>query len=383
MRKLIRSLGAMLSLALASCASVAQVPEPLPTPADVVENYSRLVHANYEAAHDEALMLQGAIDALLADPSEATLAAARRAWTQARQPYLQTEAFRFYEGPIDAAETGPESRLNAWPINEGFIDSVAGNPQSGIVNDPSVPLTLETILGKDQVTDEADVTTGWHAIEFLLWGQDLSADGPGDRPHTDYVPGEADNDRRRKYLTLVTRQLVDDLAYLVRAWRPEADNYRAAFEAKPETSLENIITALATLSGFELASERLAVGLHSSSQEDEHSCFSDTTNQDFFFDQKGIANVYFGRFDDVTGAGVHDLLAEADPDLAAKLALQVEETTRRVADLHDPFDQILASEEGSAWREEAEQALVAFETQADLLVEAGRALGVNVEILAE
>lgn len=382
MRSVLRTMALAGTLGLTACLYPAP---PVPESRDqtVVEAYADVVFATYSAAHEQATAMQNAIRKLLDAPSENSLAAARAAWVQARQPYLQSEAFRFYEGPIDAAETGPEGRLNAWPLNEGFIDYVDGNPGGGIVNDASLPLKIETILGKDQVTDEADVTTGWHAIEFLLWGQDLSAEGPGARPFSDYLPGESDNDRRREYLRLVTAQLVDDLAYLVEAWRPAADNYRAVFEATPRASLEKLLTALATLSGFEIASERLAVGLDSGSQEDEHSCFSDTTHQDFLFDQRGIENVYFGRFGAVSGASVHDLLMEQDAALAAELASQIGETTRLVAALHAPYDQLLASEEGSAWRETADQALAAFERQADLLVQAGQALGLNVEILAE
>ena len=83
--------------------------------------YADLVHDAYVAAHDGALALQAAIDALLADPSQETLDAARRAWTDARPAYLRTEAFQFYAGPVDAPG-GPLPRLNAWPIDPGFVE---------------------------------------------------------------------------------------------------------------------------------------------------------------------------------------------------------------------------------------------------------------------
>lgn len=363
---------------LTACATVRPA-----TPESVIATYADLVHRTYAASRGEAGQLQVAVERLLDQPTEVSLDAAKAAWIKARQPYLTTEAFRFYEGPIDAAETGPEPRLNSWPLNESFIDGVEGNPTAGIVNDPSIPLNLETILGKNQVTDEADVTAGWHAIEFLLWGQDLSAEGPGARPASDYVPGETDNDRRREYLRLITAQLVEDLASLESAWRPGAGNYRSEFVRTPEESLGRAMTALATLSGFEVASERIAVALESSSQEDEHSCFSDTTHQDYVFDQRGIENVYFGRVEGSSGPGIHDLLKQSDAELAERVAAGVRTTSEAVGRIHAPFDQVLASPAGDPLRQPVEEALLAFEQQAELFVEAGKSLGLKVEILAE
>jgi hypothetical protein len=52
---------------------------------------------------------------------------------------------------------------------------------------------------------EENVAAGWHAIEFPLWGQDLSETSPGNRSFEDYVDGKRSNaDRRRQYLKVVT-----------------------------------------------------------------------------------------------------------------------------------------------------------------------------------
>src|SRR5690606_22032429 len=150
-------------------------------------------------------------------------------------------------------------------------------------------------IARDQVTDEADVTTGWHAIEFLLWGQDLSDTGPGARPVSDYLPGDPVRERRRLYLATLADQVVDDLDMLARQWDASApDSYASRFLALvPHEAIGRIITGIAYLAGYELASERLAVALDSGTQEDEHSCFSDTTWQDFVWDLAGIKRVYY------------------------------------------------------------------------------------------
>ena len=132
---------------------------------------------SYQAAVAAAQSLDQAVDELLANPGDATLAAAREAWVKARQPYLQTEVFRFYDGPIEDVE----GQINAWPMNEAAIDYVKDDPKAGLINSDK-DLTIDAIKAANQADDEANVTTGWHAIEFLLWGQDFSTDGPGARP---------------------------------------------------------------------------------------------------------------------------------------------------------------------------------------------------------
>lgn len=327
------------------------------------------------------------LSSFLAQPNQQTLDAARLAWVQARQPYLMTEAYRFYEGPIDAPETGPEGRINAWPVNEAFIDYVQEKPKAGIVQDVSLPMTLDTILSKDQITDEADVTTGWHAIEFLLWGQDLDAAGSGNRSYQDFLAGDPVRDRRRGYLRLVTQQMVTDLGNLAAAWHKTGPNYRQDFTTQPEKGLGHILTALATLSGFELASERLMVPLNSRSQEDEHSCFSDTTTQDYRYNHQGIEHVYFGRLAD--GSVVPDmvsldqLIRDRDPILADKIVAALAATSGLIQSFHQPFDQILAAPVDSPLRKPVADAVTALEHQAALFVEAGKLLGVQADILSE
>lgn len=352
-----------------------------------VQKHADLIHADYVRAYEAGVALQYAVTAFLEAPSAKTLAAARVAWTEARKPYLETEAFRFYGGPIDFAdpatgEEGPEGRMNAWPVNEAFMDYTKGRPEGGIVFRTELPMTLETVLENDQISDEADVTTGWHAIEFLLWGQDFSTDGPGDRSYTDYLPGEEINDRRRAYLSLVTAQLVEDLAWLRDQWVPGADTYRAEFVSQPQVSTGHVLTGLATLAAFEMASERIAVALQSGDQEDEQSCFSDTTHNDFIHDLKGIANVWQGG-PAGGNAALKSLVAGVDAELAAEIDTALATTEARIADIPTPIDAVLASPEGSEGREKMRAAVAELEHLARLLLQAGDALGVQAEILAE
>ena len=352
--------------------------------------YTRLVRASYERAYEEARKMRTAINAFLDNPTEENLAKARKAWIDARPSYLVTEAFRFYQGPIDFAdeetgEEGPEAHINAWPLNEAYIDYVKGDADAGIIHDTSIPINDKTILGHDQTEDEADVTTGWHAIEFLLWGQDFNANGPGARPASDYKPGDKFNDRRREYLKTVTQMLVKDLSWLAMSWDMDNPNaYASDFLKLPQKeALGRILTGMATLSGFELASERMAVALDSGDQEDEQSCFSDNTNADFIYDQKGIANIWYGEMGDQEFAGIQDLVARVDPELEKKVTAQIEKTTKAIAAIPHPIDQVLASPKGSEGRKKMEAAVNDLVEQGNMLVEVGKALGVKIAVATE
>lgn len=340
-----------------------------------IDAYAAHVYAAYTAAAADARKLEAAVETLLATPTDETLAAARTAWVAARPAYLRTEVFRFYDGPIEEIE----GRINAWPLNESFIDYVEGNPGAGLINDTAKPMTLDAITGANQVTDEADVTTGWHAIEFLLWGQDLSAEGPGNRPVSDFVAGQGSNDRRRDYLRLVTQLLVSDLDTLAAAWSPGIpDNYAATFVALPQReALGRIVNGMAVLAGFEFMSERLAVALDSGDQEDEHSCFSDTTHQDFVYDLAGIRDVWSG----VDGApSIAALAAERDAAAAAEVDAALSDAEANIAALGDPWDKVLAQPKGTPERDKAEAAVAALARLGAALKAAGTKLGVLVQI---
>ena len=372
-------------LCLAGCGGssrqVAENPSQV-EPRQVIERYAELVYETYREAHAAAAQMDRAIETFISTPTEANLAAAKAAWHKARKPYGESEAFRFYEGPIDAppgngGDEGPEGRLNAWPLNEAYIDYVEGDPEAGIINRGLVPITTHELTRRNAVEDEADVTTGYHAIEFLLWGQDLNADGPGGRPLSDYIGDSPAVQRRREYLRVVSDLLVRDLHGLVEEWKPDAGNYRALFLAMDENeALGKILTGLATLSGFELASERIGVPLDSSSQEDEQSCFSDSTHDDYLANARGIEAVY-------SRTGLDRLVKRATLGLDQKIENNVNQTLAALAAVDPPIDLILASKKGSAGRQKLERVVTLLQEQSRLFVEAGEKLGVEVVVAAE
>lgn len=316
------------------------------TKAEVVANYADIAAAKYEDSLATAKNLQAAVDALIADPSAENLHAAKGAWLAARVPYQQTEVYRFGNAIVDDWE----GKVNAWPLDEGlidYVDDVYGgatdeNPLaalniianssfevSGVAIDAAeiTPALLAGLHEADGV--EANVATGYHAIEFLLWGQDKNGHnhGAGDRPWTDYATGDActggNCDRRAAYLKAATDLLVSDLEFMAAQWTTDGDA-RASVTGNPDAGLVAILTGMGSLSYGEQAGERMRLGLLLNDPEEEHDCFSDNTHNSHYYDGLGIQNVYLGEYirvdgSLVSGPSVSDLVADVDADLDAEL----------------------------------------------------------------
>ncbi|MEM6264374.1 MAG: imelysin family protein, partial [Bacteroidota bacterium] len=247
----------------------AETPVDQVTKAEVISAYADLVYQSYVDAHSDAMDMKNAIDAFVASPSAAGFTLAKNAWLTARETYGTTEAFRFAQGPIDVigSEEGPEGLLNSWPLDEAYIDYVDQMPNAGIVNDASKTLDKATLSGLNGEGGEENVSIGYHAIEFLLWGQDLTAPAmlmPGQRPYTDYLDQAsggtaANHDRRGMYMKVCADLILDHLQLLLDQWEP-GGAYRTTFLALDENeALSNMMTAIATLSKSELAGERVLV----------------------------------------------------------------------------------------------------------------------------
>jgi putative iron-regulated protein len=366
---------------VAAFASHAQSPAPATVPA-VAAHYASLVQANYDDTLVGANVLHTAILEFTAKPSEAGLQSARQAWLKAREAYGQTEAFRFYAGPIDD-KNGPEPRINAWPMDEAYIDGVKDKPNAGIINNPKVAITKKGLAALNERDGEENIATGWHAIEFLLWGQDLSETGPGNRSFEDFVDGKAPNaNRRRTYLKVVSELLIDDLGYVAKAWAPGASNYRSRFEKAGNDALRRMLVGIGSLSRGELAGERIEVALASQNQEDEHSCFSDNTHRDIVTNALGIENVWLGRYKRndgsvLQGPSLRDLVAAKDAALADRTSANIAASVKAALDIQAPFDREIVGGADAPGRKRVQAVADALKVQSRDFVDAARALGIT------
>lgn len=319
----------------------------------VLATYADIALAGYEDSLTTAQSLENAVAMLIATPTEATLSAAREAWLAARIPYQQTEVYRFGNPLVDDWE----GRVNAWPLDEGLIDYTAGayvgaydeNPLAdlNIIASPVLNVAGQTIDAGNITPDllqslheldgiEANVATGYHAIEFLLWGQDLNGTDPGAgaRPYTDYLVGAectgGNCDRRAAYLAAAATLLVRDLQEMVALWAPGGEA-RAQVLADEGAGLAAMLTGMGSLSYGELAGERMRLGVLLNDPEEEHDCFSDNTHLSHFHDAQGIRNVWTGRYQRVDGSVVEgpslmSLVAAQDAGVAEGLTAQIDAT---------------------------------------------------------
>jgi putative iron-regulated protein len=384
------ALAATVALAPLTAASTASAVDK----SAVLETYADIAHAAYEDSLTTAQSLQRAVDILVKNPTEATLAVARNAWLKARAPYQQTEAYRFGNAAVDDWE----GKVNAWPLDEGLIDYVEEatygsesdeNPiytanvvanEMLMVNGAAVdaaPITKELLADvlHEAEAVEANVATGYHAIEFLLWGQDLNGTGPGAgaRPASDFSSKNCTRgncERRGQYLTVATDLLVDDLQDMVAMWAPGGEAREAVVSGDPDAGLATMLTGMGSLSYGELAGERIKLGLMLHDPEEEHDCFSDNTHYSHYYDQVGIMNVYLGRYERVDGSVVSgpslsDLVAGKDKALDAELKAKLEASHAAMqamvdrAETVEAYDQMIGegNAEGNAVIEAVVQAL--------------------------
>ena len=336
----------------------------------VLDTYADIAEAGYTDSLTTAKALREAVDALIAEPSEETLQAAREAWVAARVPYKQTEAYRFGNPIVDDWE----GKVNAWPLDEGLMDYVSDDYMVSAENDyadlnvianPQITIggqeidaseiTPELIADTLDMADgiETNVARGYHAIEFLLWGQDLNGTdaGAGERPYTDYVTGDdctgGNCDRRASYLDAATDLLISDLEEMAEAWG-EGGAAREAVMADEDAGITAMLTGMGSLSYGEQAGERMRLGLMLNDPEEEHDCFSDNTHNSHFYDGKGIQNVYLGEYTRVDGSVVEgpslsDLVAETDESLDAEMTSKLETTMERLGAIKS------AAEDGFAY----------------------------------
>ncbi|HHF3230749.1 TPA: imelysin family protein [Vibrio diabolicus] len=370
---LVQSIAASLLIASGSTVA-AQV-----TKQQVVEHYADVAHAVFADSVTTAKTLDVKIDEFLKSPSADKLEEVKQAWLDSRVPYQQSEVFRFGNAIVDDWE----GQLNAWPLDEGLIDYVATDYQYELGNEGAAAniiantslqigaskldvsnITPELLADLNEVGgSEANVASGYHAIEFLLWGQDLNGTnaGAGQRAYTDFVVGsECTNghcDRRGEYLKAAADLLVQDLEWMEKQWSAEVKgNYRETLlNDSADNGLRKMLFGMGSLSLGELAGERMKVALEANSTEDEHDCFSDNTHNSHYYNEQGIYNVYTGLYkrEDGTllsGPSIADLVAQKDKQAAKEIQKQFDVTRNQVGTLvtsaeknNQHFDQLIAA----------------------------------------
>ncbi|WP_395078013.1 imelysin family protein [Flavobacterium sp.] len=357
------------------------------TKKQVIENYANIAYANYLKAYDDAVILETAIVTFTTTPTQVNFDNAKAKWKLSRESYGTTEAFRFANGPIDTGNAAPEGLINSWPMDENFVDYVNGAANAGIINNPTLYPTIDkaTLEGQNALDiDEKNISVGYHAIEFLLWGQDLtapSANLSGQRPYTDYltIGGTASNQARRAlYLRVCADLLTDNLQYVVDQWKVNGA-YRNTFLGLAENvALKNMYLGITTLISAELPTERMTTALGNADQEDEHSCFSDNTHRDIILNLQGVINVYQGKYGSIDGVSLEDLVnqanAQANTDTNASITLSLSKANA----ILNPFDLAISGGETSTEGAKVKVAALQFKNLGANLLNGATKIGIIV-----
>ncbi|CAK3585510.1 putative iron-regulated protein [Vibrio crassostreae] len=395
------------SLIFASASSFAAV-----TQDQVVEHYADIAHAVFADSVITAKALNSSIDTFLASPSASNFEQVKQAWLESRVPYQQSEVFRFGNVVVDDWE----GQLNAWPLDEGLIDYVSSDYQYELGNEgasanivanktfqigqttvDATNITPELIADLNEISgSEANVASGYHAIEFLLWGQDLNGtnSGAGERAYTDFVVGaECTNgncDRRGAYLKASAELLIQDLEWMEKQWAEgEKGNYRQELLSESsDNGLRKMLFGMGSLSLGELAGERMKVALEANSTEDEHDCFSDNTHNSHYYNEQGIYNVYTGLYkrEDGTllsGPSLFDLVEQKDEQAAKEIQKQFDLARAQVGQLvtsaeknNQHFDQLIAAD-NAAGNALVNKTIVALVSQTAAIERAAGVIGID------
>ena len=360
--------------------------------AAVVKNYSANLAAGYDDSVQDEKDFKIVVDEFLADPTEKNLTAARTAWLDSRAHYMLTEGARFSDGPIDVDPPNNEGLVNSWPLDEAYIDysttvdadGVATVDETvGIVNMPSLlkTITTESLDELNAAGGDENISAGYHAVEFLLWGQALKETGPGERPASDYDPAgpRANADRRGQYLSVAVDGIISHLQDVADAWQPEAE-YRVEFEAAPDESLKKIFSGLAKFSKGEMAGERIRAAYKSKERHDQHDCFSSKTLTDFMRDLVGIQNIYLGKYGDNDGPGLDDLVRAVDPAEDTKLKGMIAASIAALAAIPEPFEASIAGADSSPGRKAMLATINALSDQGDEFGVAASKLGLSIMV---
>ena len=338
------------------------------TEESVKQHYVTLAYAAYSDSLQSAKALQSAVDRFIQDPTEANLSFAKLAYKNARIPYQQSEIMR-WDSDIALQTVTPnqqvvsvdewEGQVNAWPLDEGFIDYTADNQSSGIINNPTDYPDISKTLLIDQNGNggEANVTTGVHAIEFLLWGQDLNGTqaGAGERTASDYnvKACEVGNcQRRADYLEAATDLLVDDLTQMVAEWSPNAVSTPGSLAYNYLTSdiaLDYMLLSMRAMATDELASARMGSGLELLDVEEEHDCFSDFSHIAIYYNFQGVKNAFYGQYESLSGPSFADLVKQKNPPTYNSIDAAFERIETKMKAIYDlgeqqnpvRFDQII------------------------------------------
>ncbi len=226
----------VLGLSIAACEKPEQVepeappilPEADPLPgldvSDLKLRWLTLAKNCYQRAVLAARELEANSELFLSNPRSDRLTELQSRWISAHQAFISCNLYHALAFSRQEQKDLNKRilRLDAWPIEGGYVDYLPDYPYTGIVNDVTVPISIEALTNQHQMTGIYDVAIGFHSLEFLLWGAD------GNRPVLDFEEQSSEtneqgielnsNNRRRAYISLLTALIIAETEALADRW---------------------------------------------------------------------------------------------------------------------------------------------------------------------
>ncbi len=279
----------------------------------------------YHDMDEKGNALLAAIRAFRANPSVATRDAARAAWITARSPFETAEAFEF--GPIKEPPPGLKPLVDSWPITTTGENSIESY------------ITDSSNFTKEKVANYPLDVRGFHAIEFILWGD---ADN-GILPRMDA--------NALHFLEAVTEVVVDGMSKIHDAWDAGGGNYIRELnefgidKGRVYNTVNDALLAVnrgAWHIAEELYDEYLADPINTTDPakgpRSAESYFSDNSFADFHDIMVGVKAIYYGDWDGVDGKGLTDYFASRDAAFDAKVRTMLDELIAAVEALGPSFN---------------------------------------------
>jgi putative iron-regulated protein len=363
---------------------------------DIADNHADIAYATYSDSKSAALTLQESVNAFIAEPTESNLLQAKVAYKALRIPYQQSEIMRFDSmitvgkgldsdgGPASVDEW--EGQVNAWPLDENHIVNIIAGGET---------INRDLLLSQNGAEEnEANVTTGIHAVEFMLWGSDLNGTeaGSGERPAFDFaIDGtcaDSECQRRAQYLKAATDLLVDDLTEMTAEWSPTAKKTNGTLAhnfINSPLAIDYMVGSMIAMATDELASARMGSGLGLGDPEEEHDCFSDLSHLAIYHNFQGVKNAFYGTYKsstyNISGASLSVLVNKKNVGTYEAIDTALVSIEAKMADIlfageraENPikFDQIIGQSSNGIERLIAENAvteLISLDTEFELMAE--------------
>lgn len=306
---------------------------------------------------------------MLDDPSRINLEESRTQWLIALNSYERT-AFTRYLLRVAAQGTAVEQSLalqldnleyliNNWPIQPGYLDYLPSYPQSGVVNDTTLPLNELSIRDQHGKFDIAESTLGFHVIEFLLWGSANALNQNGSTPqssannfltrpfedflnvgpalginvldenatrtnatpeNTEQTPYQNNNPRRREFLQLTMKLLQQDLNELVSLREQYFPFLRERFRStSAETTLLILINSASALLSEEVLIRSLYPLLNGDYNGGMQSLFSRSTQQATISQLSGIEDLFLTLRTE-NGFGIEEAISSLDAEFGDRFS---------------------------------------------------------------